>query len=176
MQESARGRGGAGECGEDSRNAGGAAQSAEDADCACAPRVRVSGLQDQAGQSSASAAGREDPVRGTPRGSVRLSDAEVRRPVQGEYSPEDAASHSAEDCGADPRDQSCDPWVGRVLQTRSRAETLPPARWVGGAAAVVASSPAVALQGVEDTSDAATPRRVGAGRPDFADSFFAPAA
>ena len=134
------------------------------------------GYKHQARQSSASAAAREDPVRGASRGSVRVPDAEVRQPVQEQHSPEDAASHSAEHCGADPRDQSCDPRVGRVLQTRSRAETLPPTRRVGGATAVVASSPAMALQGVEDTSEAATPRRVGAGRLDFADSFFTPAA
>jgi len=53
------------------------------------------------------------------------------RPVQGLGPPEDATPHPASHGGADPRTQSCDSRMGRVLQTRSRTETLHQLdRWV----------------------------------------------
>ncbi len=104
-------------------------------------------------------------------GALRVSDPEVGRPVQGRGPPEDAASHTAEHRGADPRPQSCDSRVGRVLQTRPRAETLQPTRSVGGATTVVAPLSTVALCGLEDPPDTATPRRAGAGEPDWPDPF-----
>src|SRR5262249_50454561 len=156
---------------QDPRNARRAAQSAQDADCACAPGHRVSRLHDSAGSAPAPSAGDADQVERATRGSVRVSDAEVDRPVQGHGPPEDATSHSALDRGADPRTQSCDSRVGRVLQTRSRAEPLSPARWLGGATAMVAPLSPVALSGMEGSPDLAPPGRAGAGEPDRPDPF-----
>src|SRR5262249_24895994 len=133
VPESARSGSGIAVRNQDPRNARRAAQSAQDADCACAPGHRVYRLHDSAGAAPAPSAGDADQVERAPRRAVRVSDAEVDRPVQGHGPPEDATSHSALDRGADPRTQSCDSRVGRVLQTRSRAETLSPARWLGGA-------------------------------------------
>ncbi len=150
---------------------GRAAQWAEDAHCACATGIRVSRLHDQTRPTGIVSAGCEDQVEGATWGSLRVSDSEVDRPVQGHGPPEDAASHPASHCGADPRTQSCDSRMGRVLQARPRAETLQPTRSVGGATSVVASLSTVALCGLEDPSDTASPGRAGAGEPDRPDPF-----
>jgi hypothetical protein len=143
---------------------------------ACAPGLRLPGLEEQARQSRAVPAGGADQHRGASRGALGRAAADVGGAVSGGDSPADAASPPASDRGADPRAQSRDSRGGRGVHARSRAEALPPPGSVGGTAAVITPPPAVALCGGEHLPDMAAARPVGAGQPDRAEACPTPAA
>jgi hypothetical protein len=99
LQKSPRSGGGTAVRREGPGNFGRPAQSAKDADRACASWPCVSGIHDQARQTSDVPASREDRLWGAERGSLCVSDAEGDQPVQGHDPPEDAPTHPAFHCG-----------------------------------------------------------------------------
>src|SRR4051812_9626989 len=118
--------------------------SAEDADCAHSPRLRVSGVQDQA----RATASRVTPPAGSQcpgRYHLRVPTREVDRAVQGA----NPATHQAADSSVDRTDhrgnQSDPAGLGSVLQTIPRPKALHSSGCLDRATVVVASRQALAL-------------------------------
>ena len=136
-------------------------------------RLRVSGVQDQAGTAGPCSWPRARSVAVSVRGPLRVSSGEVDRALQGPDSSADPAEGSGAVPGADRRDQSGHPRLGPVFLQGPRPQALRPARPLDPATPLVATIQAMAMSGLETLPERQLYGEYGTRATGLSDSFLA---